>query len=43
MNEDVIREAILNFLHAQDTRIKWSDNNVVSETTLQQYEKDLKK
>lgn len=43
VNEDVIREAILNFLHAQDTRIKWSDNNVVSETTLQQYEKDLKK
>lgn len=43
VNEDVIREAILDFLHAQDTRLKWSDNNVVSETALQQYEKDLKK
>ncbi|KMZ40828.1 MULTISPECIES: ABC-three component system protein [Bacillales] len=43
VDEDVIREAILNFLHAQDTRIKWSDNNAVSETTLMQYENDLKK
>ncbi|MEK3732068.1 ABC-three component system protein [Paenibacillus sp. FSL M8-0334] len=43
VDEDVMREAILNFLHAQDTRIKWSDNNAVSETTLLQYEKDLKK
>ncbi|SFL00271.1 ABC-three component system protein [Brevibacillus centrosporus] len=43
MDEDVIREAILNFLHAQDTRMKWSDSNAVSETTLIQYEKDLKK
>lgn len=43
VDEDLIREAILNYLHAQDTRIKWSDNNAVSETTLLQYEKDLKK
>lgn len=43
VDEDVMREAILNFLHAQDTRIKWSDNNAVSETALLQYEKDLKK
>lgn len=42
MDDDVIREAILNYLHAQDTRIKWSDNNAVSETTLMLYEKDLK-
>jgi hypothetical protein len=43
VDEDLIREAILNYLHAQDTRIKWSDNNAVSETTLLQYEKDLRK
>lgn len=43
VDEDVIREAILNYLHAQDARIKWSDNNAVSETTLMLYEKDLKK
>lgn len=42
-DEDVIREAIINYLHAQDTRLKWSDNNTVSETTLLLYEKDLKK
>lgn len=43
VDEDLIREAILNYLHAQDTRIKWSDNNAVSETTLLLYEEDLKK
>jgi hypothetical protein len=43
VDEDVIREAILDYLHAQDTRIKWSDNNAVSESTLMQYENDLKK
>lgn len=43
VDEDLIREAILNFLHAQDTRMKWQDNHTVSETTLLQYENDLKK
>lgn len=42
-DEDLIREAILNYLHAQDTRIKWSDTNAISETTLLLYEQDLKK
>ena len=42
-DEDLIREAILNYLHAQDTRIKWSDYNAVSESTLILYEEDLKK
>lgn len=42
-NEDVIRAAILDYLHAQDTRIKWQDINAVSETTLSLYEKDLEK
>jgi hypothetical protein len=43
VDEDLIREAILNFLHAQDTRMKWQDNHTVSETTLLQYENDLRK
>ena len=43
VDEGLIREAILNYLHAQDTRIKWSDNNAISETTLLLYEEDLKK
>jgi len=43
VDEDVIREAILDYVYAEDTRIKWSDTNAVSETTLLLYEQDLTK
>ncbi|MED2977933.1 hypothetical protein P4284_14660 [Bacillus swezeyi] len=43
IDEDSIREAILDYIHAQRTRIKWTDNNAVSETALTLYERDLKK
>ncbi|WP_044339366.1 ABC-three component system protein [Rossellomorea aquimaris] len=42
-DEELIRESILDYLHAQDTRMKWSDNDTVSETTLLLYENDLKR
>ncbi|MFD2616534.1 ABC-three component system protein [Terrilactibacillus laevilacticus] len=43
IDEDSIKEAILDYIHAQDTRIIWTDKNVVSETALTLYERDLKK
>jgi hypothetical protein len=43
IDENSIRDAILDFIHAQDTRIIWTDRNVVSETALMLYERDLKK
>lgn len=43
MDEDSIREAILDYIHAQDTRIIWTDKNAVSETALLLYQRDLKK
>ncbi|MBU8804434.1 MULTISPECIES: ABC-three component system protein [Bacillus subtilis group] len=43
IDEESIREAILDYIHAQDTRIIWTDKNAVSETALTLYERDLKK
>ncbi|WP_025718177.1 ABC-three component system protein [Paenibacillus polymyxa] len=41
LDEETIREAIIHYSHAQDTRMKWTDNSLVSEATLSLYEKDL--
>lgn len=41
MDEESIRDAIIQFSHAQNTRMKWTDSDLVSETTLLEYEQDL--
>lgn len=43
VDDDLIREAILDYIQAQDTRVIWTDNNAVSESTLLLYQTELKK
>lgn len=42
VDEETIREAILNYLYAEDARLKWTDISAVSESTLLLYQEDLK-
>lgn len=40
-DETTIRDAVIHFLCARDTRLKWTDDNVISDTALEAYEEDL--
>ncbi|MCG9968420.1 hypothetical protein L9W92_10180 [Pelotomaculum terephthalicicum JT] len=40
-DETLIREAIIHYIQARDTRIKWTDGDVVSEESLDMYFEDL--
>ncbi|MEC6748609.1 ABC-three component system protein [Marinilactibacillus sp. XAAS-LB27] len=43
LDENTIREAIIDYNHAHETRLSWTDDGVVSETTLSIYQRDLEK